>query len=37
MTNNLVSVRGWLFSTPSGATPSTQVAGTVLGRPQRFF
>jgi len=37
MTNNLVSVRGWLFSTPNGATPSTQVAGTVLGRPQRFF
>jgi len=37
MTNSMVSVRGWLFSTPSGATPSTQVAEIVLGRPQRFF
>ena len=36
-TNSMVSVRGWLFSTPSGATPSTQVAEIVLGRPQRFF
>jgi len=36
-TNSLVSVRGWLFSTPSGPTPSTQLAETVLGRPQRFF
>jgi len=35
--NNLVSVNGWLFSTPSGATPSTQVAETVMGRPNRFF
>ncbi len=35
--NSLVSVRGWLFSTPSSSTPSTQVAETVLGRPQRFF
>ncbi|HTS59258.1 MAG TPA: DUF5666 domain-containing protein [Terriglobales bacterium] len=37
MTNSMVSVRGWLFSTPSGATPSTQVAEIVLGRPQRLF
>jgi hypothetical protein len=37
MTNSMVSVRGWLFSTPKGATPSTQVAEIVLGRPQRFF
>jgi hypothetical protein len=36
-TNSLVSVRGWLFSTPSGATPSTQLAEMVLGRPQGFF
>jgi hypothetical protein len=36
-TNDLVSVRGWLFSTPSSATPSTQVAQMVLGRPQGFF
>ena len=35
--NNWVSVRGWLFSTPSGATPSTQVAETVVGRGQGFF
>jgi hypothetical protein len=37
MTNSLVSVRGWLVSTPNGAAPSTQVAETVLGRPQRLF
>jgi len=36
-TNNLVSVQGWLFSTPTGPTPSTLVAETVLGRAQRFF
>lgn len=36
-TNTLVSARGWLFSTPSGATPSTMVAGTVLARPEGFF
>jgi len=36
-TNSLVSVRGWLFSTPSGATPSTIVGETVLGRTDGFF
>jgi len=36
-TNNMVSVRGWLFATPSGATASTQVAETVVGRAQGFF
>jgi hypothetical protein len=36
-TNNLVSVQGWLFNTPSGATPSTQVAKTVVGRSDGFF
>jgi len=35
--NNVVSVQGWLFSTPSGATPTTLLADTVLGRPERFF
>lgn len=35
--NSLVSVRGWLFSTPSGATPSTQVAETVVGRSSGYF
>jgi Domain of unknown function (DUF4382) len=35
--DSVVSVRGWLFSTPSAATPSTQVAETVLGRPLGFF
>ncbi|HXW91656.1 MAG TPA: DUF4382 domain-containing protein [Terriglobales bacterium] len=35
--NSMVSVRGWLFSTPSSATASTLVAETVLGRPQGFF
>jgi len=35
--NSVVSVRGWLFSTPSAATPSTQVAETVLARPSGFF
>jgi hypothetical protein len=34
---SLVSVRGWLFSTPSAATPSTQVAETILGRAEGFF
>jgi hypothetical protein len=36
-TQGLVSVRGWLFSTPSAATPSTQVAETILGRAKGFF
>jgi len=36
-TNSMVSVRGWLFNTPSGATPSTQVAETVVGRSDGFF
>jgi hypothetical protein len=35
--NSMLSVRGWLFATPSSPTPSTLVADTVLGRPQRFF
>jgi len=35
--NNLVSVRGWLFSSPSGATPTTQVAETVHGRGNGYF
>jgi len=35
--NNNVSVRGWLFATPSGATPSTQVAQIVVGRANGFF
>ena len=35
--NNLVSVRGWLFSTPNGATPSTQVAETIVGRSNGYF
>lgn len=36
-TNSMVSVQGWLFNTPSGATPSTQVANTVVGRSDGFF
>lgn len=36
-TNNVVSVQGWLFSTPSGSTPTTLVAETVVGRPERLF
>jgi hypothetical protein len=36
-TGNLVSVRGWLFSTPSGATPSTQLAETIVVRANGFF
>lgn len=36
-TNNSVSVRGWLFSTPSGATSSTQVAERVVRRRNGFF
>ncbi len=36
-TNSMISVRGWLFATPSGATPSTQVAQTVLGRGNGYF
>jgi hypothetical protein len=36
-TNSMVSVQGWLFSTPTGATPSTQVAQTVLGRGNGNF
>ena len=35
--NTVVSVRGWLFSTPSGPTPSTMAAEMVLGRPHGFF
>ena len=35
--NSMVSVEGWLFATPSGATPSTQVAETVVGRANGFF
>jgi hypothetical protein len=31
--NDVVSVGGWVFSTPSGATTLTQVAGKVVGRP----
>ena len=37
LTTGLASVRGWLFSTPSGATPSTQVAETVRARANGFF
>jgi hypothetical protein len=33
-TNNLVSVRGWLFTTSSGPT---LLADTIMGRPNRFF
>lgn len=36
-TNNMVSVRGWLFAMPSGSTASTQVAETVVGRANGFF
>jgi hypothetical protein len=35
--NGVVSVRGWLFSTPSGATPSTQVAERIKGRANGYF
>jgi hypothetical protein len=35
--NGVVSVQGWLFSTPSGATPSTMVAQTVIGRSADGF
>jgi hypothetical protein len=35
--NSVVSVHGWLFSTPSGATSSTQVAKVVRGRGDGFF
>ena len=31
--NDVVSVGGWVFSTPSGATAITQAAETVVGRP----
>jgi len=34
---SLVSVHGWLFSTPSGPTPSTLLGETVLGRANGFF
>jgi len=30
--NGAVSVQGWLFSTPTGSTPSTMVAQTVIAR-----
>ncbi len=36
-TNSMISARGWLFSTPSAATPSTQVAQTLLGRGNGYF
>ena len=36
-TNSVASVRGWLFASPSAATPSTQVAGTVLVRDNGYF
>jgi hypothetical protein len=35
--NSMVSVQGWLFSTPSGATPSTVAGETVVGRANGFF
>jgi len=35
--NTLVSVNGWLFNTPTAATPSTIVGQTVLGRSNGFF
>ena len=35
--NSRVSVQGWLFATPSGPTPSTQVAETVVGRANSSF
>jgi hypothetical protein len=31
--NDVVSVGGWIFSTPSGVTTITQAADTVVGRP----
>jgi len=31
--NGVVSVEGWLFSTPSGVDPATLAASTVVGRP----
>ena len=31
--NDVVSVGGWVFSTPSGVTAITQAADTVVGRP----
>ena len=36
-TNSVVSVGGWLFSTPNGATPTTQLAKIVRERPNGFF
>jgi hypothetical protein len=36
-THSVVSVRGWLFSTPSGTTPSTQLAETIMGRSNGYF
>lgn len=35
--NDVVSVRGWLFSTPSGATPSALAAASVMQRPNGVF
>jgi hypothetical protein len=31
--NDVVSVGGWVFSTPSGVTKITQAAEKVFGRP----
>lgn len=36
-TNNMASVQGWLFATPSGATPTTQLAQTVVVRGNGYF
>jgi|HubBroStandDraft_1064217.scaffolds.fasta_scaffold00414_23 hypothetical protein len=35
--DSVVSGLGWLFATPSGSTPSTMVAKTVLEQPNGFF
>jgi hypothetical protein len=35
--NNVVSVRGWLFSSPSATTPSTLAAASVVERQNGFF
>ncbi len=36
-TNSLASVQGWLFATPSGASPSTQAAETIMVHPNGYF